>query len=274
MIQELVFEFLLHLLRRTIYSDSVCRKCISAVEGQNSDRLHHFYSYSFILMKHGKKYNEVKKLVERTKAYPLAEAVELLKKVNYAKFDAGIELAVKTNANPKYNDQMLRATTILPHGTGKTKKVAVFTTDDKTEEAKKAGADIAGYESLLKDIKEGKTNFDVLITTPDLIRELAPVAKQLGPKGLMPSPKAGTVTVNVAQAVEETKKGKIEFRLDKTGNIHALVGKLSFDNSKLVENIDALMKAIEENKPIGVKGKLVKKVVIATTMSPGVQVEY
>lgn len=130
-------------------------------------------------MKHGKKYNEVKKLVERTKAYPLAEAVALLKKVNYAKFDAGIELAVKTNANPKYNDQMLRATTILPHGTGKTKKVAVFTTDDKTEEAKKAGADIAGYESLLKDIKDGKTDFDVLITTPDLIRELAPVAKQL-----------------------------------------------------------------------------------------------
>ena len=228
----------------------------------------------FILMKHGKKYNEVKKLVEKTKAYPLAEAVELLKKVNYAKFDAGIELAVKTNANPKYNDQMLRATTILPHGTGKTKKVAVFTTDDKTEEAKKAGADIAGYESLLHDIKSGKTDFDVLITTPDLIRELAPVAKQLGPKGLMPSPKAGTVTVNIAQAVEETKKGKIEFRLDKTGNIHALVGKLSFDNTKLVENIDALMKAIEENKPTGVKGKLVKKVVVATTMSPGVQVEY
>ena len=169
---------------------------------------------------------------------------------------------------------MLRATTILPHGIGKTKKVAVFTTDDKTEEAKKAGADVAGYESLLHDIKSGKTDFDVLITTPDLIRELAPVAKQLGPKGLMPSPKAGTVTVNIAQAVEETKKGKIEFRLDKTGNIHALVGKLSFDNAKLVENIDALMKAIEENKPTGVKGKLVKKVVVATTMSPGVQVEY
>ena len=206
-------------------------------------------------MKHGKKYVEVKKLVEKTKMYPLTEAVELLKKVNYAKFDAGIEIAVKTNANPKYNDQMLRATTILPHGTGKTKKVAVFITEDKVDEAKKAGA-------------------DVLITTPELIRDLAPVAKQLGPKGLMPSPKAGTVTMNIAQAVEETKKGKIEFRLDKTGNIHALVGKLSFDNAKLIENIESLMKAIEENKPTGVKGKLVKKVVIATTMSPGVQVEY
>ena len=225
-------------------------------------------------MKHGKKYVEVKKLVEKTKLYPLAEAIELLRKVNYAKFDAGIELAVKINANPKYNDQMLRATTILPHGTGKTKKDAVFITEDKADEARKAGADIAGYENLLADIKAGKTDFDVLITTPELIRELAPVAKQLGPKGLMPSPKAGTVTLNVAQAVEETKKGKIEFRLDKTGNVHALVGKLSFDNTKLIENIESLMKAIEENKPTGVKGKLVKKVVVATTMSPGVQVEY
>ena len=228
----------------------------------------------WIIMKHGKKYVEVKKLVEKTKFYPLVDAIELLRKVNYAKFDAGIELAVKTNANPKYNDQMLRATTILPHGTGKTKKVAVFITEDKTEEARKAGADIAGYENLLADIKAGKTDFDVLITTPELIRELAPVAKQLGPKGLMPSPKAGTVTLNVAQAVEETKKGKIEFRLDKTGNVHALVGKLSFDNTKLIENIEALMRAIEENKPTGVKGKLVKKVVVATTMSPGVQVAY
>ena len=225
-------------------------------------------------MSHGKKYVEAKKLVDKSKAYPLAEAVELLKKVNYAKFDAGVEVAIKTNANPKYNDQMLRATTILPHGTGKTKKVAVFTTDDKVEEAKKAGADIAGHDSLLASIKDGKTDFDVLITSPDLIRELAPVAKQLGPKWLMPSPKAGTVAVNIAQAVEETKKGKIEFRLDKTGNIHCLVGKLSFDNAKLVENVEGLMKAIEENKPTGVKGKLVKKIVIASTMSPGIQIEY
>jgi len=225
-------------------------------------------------MNHGKKYVEVKKLVDKSKAYPLTEAVALLKKVSYAKFDAWVEIAVKTNANPKYNDQMIRATTILPHGTWKTKKVAVFTTDDKAEEAKKAGADIVGYDILLQNIKEWKTDFDVLITSPDLIRELAPVAKQLGPKGLMPSPKAGTVAVNIAQAVEETKKGKIEFRLDKTGNIHALVGKLSFDENKLVENIQALLNAIEENKPTGVKGKLVKKVVIASTMSPGIQIEY
>ncbi|MDR0369730.1 MAG: 50S ribosomal protein L1 [Candidatus Peribacteria bacterium] len=223
---------------------------------------------------HGKKYNEAKKGFESLKLYPLTEAVALLKKANYAKFDATVNVAIKTNANPKYNDQMLRATTILPHGTGKTKKVAVFVSDDKAAEAKKAGAEIAGFESLLNDIKAGKMDFDVLITTPDHIRDLAPVAKQLGPKGLMPSPKAGTVATDLTQAVEEVKKGKIEFRLDKTGNIHTGVGKISFDEAKIVENIEALMKAIEENKPSGVKGKLVKKVVLSTTMSPGITIEY
>lgn len=223
---------------------------------------------------HGKKYVEAKKNLETLKLYPLAEAVALLKKANYAKFNATVNIAIKTNANPKYNDQMLRATTILPHGTGKTKKVAVFVSDDKAAEAKKAGADIAGFETLLNDIKAGKMDFDILITTPDHIRDLAPVAKQLGPKGLMPSPKAGTVASDIAQAVEEVKKGKIEFRLDKTGNIHAGVGKVSFDDAKIVENIEALMKAIEDNKPSGVKGKLVKKVVLSTTMSPGITIEY
>ncbi len=225
-------------------------------------------------MSHGKKYLESKKQFDHSKQYPLAEAIALVKKLNYAKFDASVEIAIKTNANPKYNDQMIRATTILPHGTGKTKKVAVFITDDKVEEMKQAGADIAGYESLLNDIKAGKFDFDILITTPELIRDLAPVAKQLGPKGLMPSPKAGTVTANPAQAVDESKKGKIEFRLDKTGNIHALVGKVSFDDAKLLENVETLLKALEENRPTGVKGKLVKKVVLASTMSPGVEVEY
>jgi large subunit ribosomal protein L1 len=226
------------------------------------------------MAEHGKKYNEAKKNLEALKLYPLTEAISLLKKANYAKFDATVNVAIKTNANPKYNDQMLRATTILPHGTGKTKKVAVFVSEDKVEEAKKAGADIAGFEGLLNDIKAGKMDFDVLITTPDHIRDLAPVAKQLGPKGLMPSPKAGTVAINIPQAVEEVKKGKIEFRLDKTGNIHAGIGKVSFDEAKLGENLTALLKAIEENKPTGVKGKLVKKVVLSTTMSPGINVEY
>ena len=169
---------------------------------------------------------------------------------------------------------MIRATTILPHGTGKTKKVAVFVSDEQIADAKKAGADIAGSDDLLQTIKSGKFDFDVLITTPDHIRDLAPVAKVLGPKGLMPSPKAWTVSMDIVQAIEEVKKGKIEFRLDKTGNIHAGIGKLSFDDKKLIENIQALMKSIEESKPAWVKGKLIKKVVISSTMSPAIVLDY
>ena len=226
------------------------------------------------MQNHGKKYNEVKKIVDAGKVYSLEEGVALLKKVNYTKFDATVNIAIKTNANPKYNDQMIRATTILPHGTGKTKKVAVFVSDEQIADAKKAGADIAGSDDLLQTIKSGKFDFDVLITTPDHIRDLAPVAKVLGPKGLMPSPKAWTVSMDIVQAIEEVKKGKIEFRLDKTGNIHLGVGKISFDDKKLIENIQALMKSIEESKPAWVKGKLIKKVVISSTMSPAIVLDY
>ena len=224
------------------------------------------------MAKHGKKYVESKKLVDSNKLYTVAEAVELLKKTILTKFDSSIEIGVKTNANPKYQDQMLRATTILPHGTGKTVRVAVFISEDKAAEAKKAGADIVGTDSLLADIKAGKIDFDTLITTPEHIRDLAIVAKQLGPKGLMPSPKAGTVVANVAQAVEETKRGKIEFKLDKSGNVHAILGKGSFDAKKLEENITSFIKALEDHKPTGVKGKLIKKAVLSTTMGPGIQI--
>lgn len=221
---------------------------------------------------HGKKYVESKKLVDSTKLYSLNEAVELVKKTSFTKFVPTIEIAIKTFANPKYNDQMIRSTTILPHGTGKTKKIAVFAAEDAGAEAKKAGADIVGTDSLLADIKAGKFDFDILITTADHIRDLAPVAKQLGPKGLMPSPKAGTVVINLAQAVEEIKRGKIEFKLDKTGNIHAPVGKASFEDKQLEENITSFVKAVEESKPVGVKGKLIKKIVITSSMGPSVQV--
>lgn len=218
--------------------------------------------------KHGKKYVEAAKHIDNNKTYTIAEAVELVKKGNYSKFDGSVEIAIKTFADPKYNDQMIRATTILPHGTGKSIKIAVFCSEDKAAEAKAAGADIAGTEALLADIKAGKFGFDVLITTPENIRDLASVAKQLGPKGLMPSPKAGTVTQNIVQTVEEFKKGKMEFKLDKTGNINAAVGKLSFTESQIEENIKAFLKVLEENKPTGVKGKLIKKVFIAPTMGP------
>lgn len=225
-------------------------------------------------MKHWKKYVEAASLIERWKAYSFEDAVKLVKQTSNVKFDATVEMAVKTNANPKYNDQVIRATTILPHGTGKSKKVAVFVSDDKLDEAKKSGADVYGSSDLLDSIKAGKTDFDILLTTPDCIRELAPIAKILWPKGLMPSPKAGTVTNDITKTVEEFKKWKIEFKLDKTGNIHVPVGKVSFDDNKLVENISALLNALEENKPAWVKWKLVKKVVIASSMWPGILLEY
>lgn len=224
------------------------------------------------MAKHGKKYVELKKTIDSSKLYSVAEAVELLKKTVYTKFDPTIEIAINTFANPKYNDQMIRSTTILPNGTGKTKKIAVFISEDKAADAKKAWADIAGTENLLNDIKAGKFDFDILITTPDHIRDLAVVAKQLGPKWLMPSPKAWTVVQNIEQAVEEIKKGKIEFKLDKTGNIHAPVGKGSFDSTKLQENIESFIKSVEGSKPAWVKGKLIRKIVLSSTMSPGIQI--
>lgn len=224
--------------------------------------------------KHGKKYVEASKLIDKNKTYTIAEAVELVKKSNYCKFDGSVEIAIKTNADPKYNDQMIRATTILPHGIGKNVKIAVYAGDEQATEAKSAWADIVWTETLLNDIKAGKFDFDVLITTPEHIRDLAPAAKQLWPKGLMPSPKSGTVTQNITQTVGEFKKGKMEFKLDKTGNIHWIIGKVSFENTKLIENIDAFLKAIEENKPTGVKAKLIKKVVVAPTMWPGIVITY
>lgn len=211
-------------------------------------------------------------MVDTAKLYTIAEAVDLIKKTMYTKFVPTIEVAIKTFANPKYNDQMIRSTTILPNGTGKTKRIAVFIGEDKAADAKKAWADIAWMDVILTDIKAWKFDFDILITTPDCIRDLAPVAKQLGPKWLMPSPKAGTVVQNIEQAVEEIKKGKIEFKLDKTWNINAPIGKWSFEASKLEENIQSFIKAVEDSKPSWVKGKLIKKIVLAPTMGPGVQI--
>ncbi len=226
------------------------------------------------MSKKWKKYVASVAMIVKWKSYPIDEAVDLVKKTSNVKFDATVEIAIKTNANPKYNDQMLRGTTLLPHGTWKTKKVAVFVLDEKLDEAKKSGADVFGASDLLNDIKNGKLDFDVLITTPDSIRDLAPVAKQLWPKGLMPSPKAWTVTNDLSKTVEEFKKWKIEYKLDKTGNVHVPVWKVSFDNEKLIQNIESLLSTLDENKPTWVKGKLVKKVVISSSMWPGVLIEY
>ncbi|HKL43879.1 MAG TPA: 50S ribosomal protein L1 [Candidatus Absconditabacterales bacterium] len=226
------------------------------------------------MSKHGKKYVESVAMIDKTKNYTVSEAVDLMKKTSNVKFDATVELAIKTNANPKYNDQMIRSTIILPHGTGKTKRVAVFVTDERLDEAKKSGADVVGSSDLMTEIKSGNMDFDILLTTPDSIRELAPIAKILGPKGLMPSPKAGTVVADLKQSVEEFKKGKIEYKLDKTGNIHLPVGKVSFDEKKLVENIELFLSAINENKPSGIKGKLIRKAVVSSSMGPGIVLDY
>ena len=223
-------------------------------------------------MKHWKKYNAAAKLVDRTKKYTTEEAVELAKKVSYVKFDPSLEAHIQTNANPKYNDQQVRWTVVLPHGTGKTVKVAAFVSDDKIEEAKKAGADIAGNTELLAEIEKGNIDFDVLVTSPEMMRDLAKAARILWPKGLMPSPKAGTVTPKLADTINEIKKGRVEFKLDKGGVVHVSIGKLSFDNKQLEENLKALIDALNAAKPAGVKGQLIKKVHIAPTMGPGIQV--
>lgn len=225
------------------------------------------------MARHGKKYVEARKLVDANKTYSVEEAVELVKRTSTTKFDGSVEIAIKTNANPKFNDQMIRTTTTLPHWNGKTKRVAVFAGAEQVDELKKSGADLVGSSDLIDAIKAWKFDFDVLVTSPDNMRDLAPVAKVLWPKGLMPSPKSGTVTQNVAQTVEEIKKGKMEFRLDKTGNIHALIWKISFDDAKLVDNVNHFIKAVLDNRPEWVKGKLIKKIAIASTMGPGINID-
>ncbi len=224
--------------------------------------------------KRGKKFIEAKAKIIPEKKYEMAEAVALVKEVSYSKFTGALELHVWTNANPKYNDQMLRGTVVLPHGTGKKVTVAAFVSDDKRDEAKAAWADIIGNEELLTAIDKGEMKFDILVTTADQMRSLAKVAKQLGPKGLMPSPKAGTVTANLSKTIDELKKWRVEFKLDKTGNVHLAVGKLDFADESLVENVESIINAMEDNKPTGVKGNLIKKIVLAPTMWPGVQVTH
>lgn len=223
-------------------------------------------------MKHGKKYVAAKAMVTKGMIYSVEDAVALVKKVKYSSFDGSLDVNIKTVADPKYNDQAIRGTVVLPHGTGKTVTVAAFVGDDKIDEATAAGATIVGNIDLIRSIEAGKIEFDVLVTTPDMIKDLAKVAKILGPKGIMPTPKTGTITTDLTATIAEIQKGRIEFKLDKTGNIHAGVGRLSFDDAQLVENVNALLAAIEALKPVTIKTKLFKKVTLAPTMGPGVQI--
>ncbi|MGI6607928.1 MAG: 50S ribosomal protein L1 [Erysipelotrichaceae bacterium] len=226
------------------------------------------------MARRGKKYQEAAKLIEKDKAYPIEEAIDLVKKASYAKFDATVELVFRLNVDPRHADQQLRGAMVLPNGTGKTQKVLVITQGAKEQEAKDAGADIVGGKEILEDIKKGWFDFDVIVATPDMMGELGKLGKILGPKGLMPNPKTGTVTMNVAAAIEEIKKGKVTYRTDKEGNVAVILGKASFDTDKLVENYQAIYDVILKARPAAVKGTYMKNVTVCASMSPSVKVDH
>ena len=224
-------------------------------------------------MKHGKKYVEAAKLIEKSKLYEPAEAIALVKKSATAKFDETVEVHIKTGCDSRHADQQIRGAVVLPNGTGKTVKVLVFAKGAKVEEAQAAGADFVGGDELVPKIqKEGWLDFDVVVATPDMMGVVGRLGKVLGPKGLMPNPKAGTVTMDVTKAINDIKAGKIEYRLDKANIIHVPVGKASFEQEKLEQNFTTLMDAIEKAKPSTVEGQYLKSITLATTMGPGVKV--
>ena len=224
-------------------------------------------------MKHGKAYNQARELFERDKEYPVGEALEILEKFPKAKFDESVDMAVRLGVNPKHADQMVRGTVVLPNGTGKTVRVLVITRGPKEQEATDAGADMVGADEYLPKIKEGWTDADVIIATPDMMGELGKLGRILGPRGLMPNPKVGTVTMDIAKAVGEAKAGRIEYRVDKAGIIHAPIGKRSFGAAKLTENAQSLYRELVRVRPAAVKGTYVRSVFVSGTMSPAIRVE-
>ncbi len=222
------------------------------------------------MAKRGKKYRAAAEKVEPEKRYALADAVALLKEIAFANFDETVELTMWLGVDPRKADQLVRGTIVLPNGLGKQKTVVVVAQGDKAKEAEDAGADFVGTDDIIDKIKGGWLDFDALIATPDMMSKIGPIGRILGPRGLMPNPKTGTVTMDVAKAVEETKAGKVEYRVDKTGVIHCGVGKVSFDEDKIEENTRALINAVMKAKPATAKGRYVKKVNLASTMSPGI----
>ena len=223
--------------------------------------------------KTGKHYEAASKQVE-ARPYQLEEAIPLLQKIKFAKFDETVEVHMRLGVDPKHADQMVRGTVVMPNGLGKSKKVLVIAGSDRQKEAEEAGADIVGGEEIVTRIQsEGWTDFDAVIATPDMMRSVGKLGKVLGPRGLMPNPKTGTVTTDVAKAIKEIKAGKVEFRVDKTGIIHSLVGKLSFAKDKLIENASSLIQAVLKAKPAAAKGKYVKTATVCSTMSPGVALD-
>jgi large subunit ribosomal protein L1 len=225
-------------------------------------------------MKRGKKYAAAAKLIDKTKLYPIDEAVELVKQTSTTKFDATVDVSFHLNVDPRQADQQIRGTMVLPHGNGKTQKVLVVT-KSKLDEAKTAGADFYGGPEMLEKIKsENWFGFDVMVATPDMMGEIGKLGRLLGPKGLMPNPKAGTVTMDVAKAIADIKAGKVEYRVDKEANMHVSIGRVSFENDKLVDNITALCARIVKARPAVVKGTFIKNAVIHTTMGPSVPITF
>jgi len=227
------------------------------------------------MAQHGKKYQEAIKLVDRTNSYPLKEAVELAKKAAYARFDEAVELHLRMNLDPRNADQQVRGTTSLPHGLGKKIRILVFAQGEAVRVAEQAGADYVGGDDLIKKIEEGWLDFDVIIATPDMMGRIGKLGKILGRRGLMPNPKVGTVapTADLPRVIGEISKGRVEFRLDRTGNIHVVVGKASFEADKLVENLMAIIEAIVKAKPSGAKGQYIKSATVATSMGPGIKLD-
>ena len=224
------------------------------------------------MKKHGKKYTAAREQVE-DRPYALDEALPLVQKIKFAKFDETVALSIRLGVDPKHADQMVRGTVVLPHGLGKSKRVLVIAGADKQKEAEEAGADHVGGEDVVDKIAGGWMDFEAVVATPDMMRVVGKLGKVLGPRGLMPNPKTGTVTPNVAQAVKEIKAGKVEFRVDKTGIVHAPVGKTSFESRNLIENASALLDSIVKAKPAAAKGKYLRSITVSSTMGPGVKID-
>lgn len=225
-------------------------------------------------MKPGRKRKAALTQVDRQKRYVLADACALLKQTSFAKFEESVDIAVRLGVNPRHADQMVRGALVLPHGIGKTKRVLVFAKAEKALEAEQAGADIVGADDLIKRVNDGFLDFDTVIATPDMMGQVGRLGRVLGPRGLMPNPKVGTVTQDVTKAVKEAKAGKIEFRVEKAGIVHCPVGKKSFEPEKLADNVKALMDALMKAKPSTAKGAYVRSITLSTTMGPGIMVEW
>ena len=225
------------------------------------------------MAQHGKKYSEASKLVDAEKLYEPREAIALLKQTSFVKFDPTIELHFRLGVDPRHADQMVRGTAVLPHGTGKTIRILVFAQGDKAREAEEAGADFVGNQDLVKQINEGWLGFDVAIATPDMMQAVGRLGKILGRRGLMPNPKAGTVTFDLARTIREVRSGRVEFRVDRAGLVHVPVGKLSFDEPNILDNVAAMIEAVSAAKPTGAKGQYLRTITLTSTMGPGIHLD-